>query len=321
MKYTNLCRFSSTTFELASRELVKELRRIVGGEFDQALGQFGTSILSVEEAKLLLEALFYDEDKREYKGPLLRELCAGGALDCCDLCSFRSLQENLQGWEKRHERYSLVFRAIKLIPCFFTCENGMEYSLRKAALYGISEVERGFAYLEQLKVISSCLSTDPISPTTCTWTDGTSNRDTRTRLLELVRLSHSGDRAIVDYRRPANRPRRQSVQDTDQQDCSVDQSPSDYFCKTAWAQDPAHQCDDDTIDEWLENCTELTACVGGFERSLPEIDEMVTSLSCHLSFFYLPRFPVSGSQHVDLICLTAAFKCSQTTLDSFPRSF
>jgi len=173
-----------------------------------------------------LECLFAGEEARSYKGPLLRELCRGGALET-----------RMSGTVR--ERHNLVFRALRLIPEQHDTE-GYRYTPRKVALYGLSEVERGTVYLDQLEAIASAGSE-------C----GTDPRD---RLLQLVRWSHDGDRACVDYRRPS------------------EVGPGS-FESTEWGK--RAPCD---LDNWLANGADLVECVGGFERSLPEMDEMADDL-------------------------------------------
>jgi len=211
-------RFSSAALALAADLLTAGLRAIdkdVPGE------------VSREEACLLLECLFAAEETRSYKGPLLRELCRGGALDT-----------RMSGTAR--ERHNLVFRALQLIPEEHEAE-GYLYTPRKVALYGLSEVERGTVYLDQLEAIAS------VAPDCTT--------DPRQRLLQLVRLSHNGDRACVDYRKPAE-----------------SHGPV-CFVRTEWGK--RVQCD---LHNWLENGADLVECVGGFERSLPEMDEMADEL-------------------------------------------
>jgi galactokinase len=208
-------RFSSAALALAADLLTVGLRSIdkdVPGE------------VSREESELLLGCLFAGEETRSYKGPLLRELCRGGALEA-----------RMSGTMK--ERHNLVFRALKLIPEQQLAE-GYLYTPRKVALYGLSEVERGAAYLDQLQVIGSVGS-----------------QEARERLLQFVRWSHDGDRACVDYRHRA------------------DTIGSGIFVNTIWNE--RLHCD---LDNWLENGADLVECVGGFERSLPEMDEMADEL-------------------------------------------
>jgi len=133
-----------------------------------------------------------------------------------------------------------VFRALRLIPETHEAQ-GHCYTPRKVALYGLSEVERGTVYLDQLQTIAS-------SPADCL-------TDHRQRLLQLVRWSHDGDRACVDYRR-----------------ASETLGPS-CFEFTEWGK--RLQCD---LDTWIQNGADLVECVGGFERSLPELDEMADEL-------------------------------------------
>jgi len=210
--HATMKRFSSAALALAAKLLAASLRSIVNGT---------PGAVSREEAALLLECLHAGEEARSYKGPLLRELCRGGALD--------------SQMSEAKVRHDLVFRALKLIPEEHDAE-GYCFTPRKVALYGLSEVERGMAYLDQLETIAS---------------GGESNTDPRTRLLQLVRWSHDGDRACVDYRKPFEHG----------------------YAHTEWGK--RIPCD---LDNWLDKGTDLVECVGGFERSLPEMDEMADEL-------------------------------------------
>lgn len=108
---------------------------------------------------------------------------------------------------------------------------------RKAVLYGISETERCYEYVALMNSLnSSQITTCPPS-----------------HLLNLVRWSHNGDRAVVDYRND--------------------------FKQTPWAKDRLNLVSDEILDKWIANPREgLTDKSGGFERSLPEFDEWATSI-------------------------------------------
>lgn len=67
-------------------------------------------------------------------------------------------------------------------------------------------------------------------------------------MIRLVRQSHNGDRATVDYRH--------------------------HFQPTRWATDPHTDISDQEIDKWIgRGDDDLCEKSGGFERSLPEFDE------------------------------------------------
>lgn len=137
--------------------------------------------------------------------PLLRELAAGGRLE-------RLVPD-------RRARHSLVFRLLALLPP----------GSRAAALYGVSECERGQRYLEAL----AAGRVDEV--------------------LELVRWSHNGDRAAVDYRRTG-------------------------FPPTAWSTTPEFLCRDTDLVAWAASGRDLALVSGAFQRSIPDLDEMADEL-------------------------------------------
>jgi hypothetical protein len=188
-----------------------------------------------------------------YKLGLLRELCHGGSLE-----SLASAAGELgfapaiakvgacgaadAAWASRHARYQLLYRALKLLP------ERMLYAgpkatrlcvlhLRKAALYGMAEVERGQEYLRCMDDIarlqrlqqqqqqqqqqlqtgstgaatitatvssSATASAAPALPfATASAADLSVQLSARVqRVLQLCALCHDGDRATVDYRSP-----------------------------------------------------------------------------------------------------------------------
>jgi|GEM_PF-749725 len=193
---------------------------------------------------------------------LLRELAAGGAIEA-------TLPE-LAGWENRHKRYDLIYRLLKLIPekelilpagdgtmvaygdkLFPAQADDFEYP-RKAALYGIAELERGVAYLEELR---SAVAAEERG-------DLPGRGEHIAKILDLVRWSQDGDRAVLDYRKVE----------------SVTPYQPDWhparFGFTPWASDPRNDVSDATVDRWIADGKELPEVPGGFERSLPEFDEM-----------------------------------------------
>lgn len=215
-----LHRFSSFAYELAAKKLVEELHNI---SLHPATSPYSALHIRPAQAKLLVSCLFYKEAERKYKGPLLREWCKGGALE--------------QTVPETSTRHSLIFCALHLLPEEFFYE-GHSFMLRKVALYGMSEVERGGAYLNALSKV------------------GHVRDDARSCLLQLVRYSHDGDRAIENYRQP---------------------TPTG-FAPTLWATNERSYCCDATLDRWVRDREDLIVCVGGFERSLPEVDDMCDAL-------------------------------------------
>ncbi len=162
---------------------------------------------------------------------LLRELCFGGELE-------KNLSTHA-GWQKRHKRYSLIFKLLKLLPESVNVSiGGHDETIhpRKATLFGISEIERCHGYL----ALSNKLNE-------------TNENINLNKLLNFVRWAHDGDRVVEDYRKE--------------------------FSPTPWATDKRNLVNDDILDSWILNDKEeLTNKPGGFERSLPEFDEWATSL-------------------------------------------
>jgi hypothetical protein len=110
---------------------------------------------------------------------LLRELCFGGDLE-------KNLSSN-SGWQNRHKRYNLVFRLLKLLPESSNVSIGGHDEIvhpRKAALFGISEVERCHGYLALVNKLNE-----------------TADSKYLIKLLNFVRWAHDGDRAVQDYRK------------------------------------------------------------------------------------------------------------------------
>ena len=240
---------------------------------------------------------------------LLRELCHGGAIE--------TLLPPVRGWEKRHRRYKLIYQLLKLIPERYVHVISSSSSpgktillyLRKAALYGLAELERGHEYLRCLDGIrrirremqstpmdsnphpsSSSVSLSSISPSIDSYVN---------RILHLTALCHDGDRACVDYRRLRDATSVPSVEeylaagdDVVYADGAHNLPPPKctrrWFEETPWMKDSRNDVSDAKIDEWIESCQEwdstadsnpiqsqqLADLSGGFERGLIDIDEM-----------------------------------------------
>mmetsp|Transcript_49909 Transcript_49909/g.97893 ORF Transcript_49909/g.97893 Transcript_49909/m.97893 type:complete len:128 (+) Transcript_49909:204-587(+) len=62
---------------------------------------------------------------------------------------------------------------------------------------------------------------------------------------------------------------------------SAEEEPNLYphFCFTPWNNDPRSRVNDSTIDRWISEGVSMVDTVGGYERSIPEIDEMADELS------------------------------------------
>lgn len=245
-------RFGSLSLKKAAETLSDHLRQVIEGTYK------GCDCVSVEEANIVQSALHYEENQRAYKGPLLRELAAGGSLELHQLGSSKLL-DALAGEEGKEKRYNLIYRLLKLLPESWQEEGflgGRTSCLRKVALYGISEVERGMSYLANIDTMNESASA----------TDVAAAKD---RVLELARMAHNGDRATVDYRKM--KPNALTDKETG---CGL----SSFFEHTAWHDDKRNDVSDATLDHWSKTNKPLTSAQGGFERSLPEIDEMADDL-------------------------------------------
>jgi hypothetical protein len=229
-----MARFSSTAFLTAIQSLLQNLQSDVEG-------------MTPQERLAVIQALNgqigeNEDEERESFGPLFRELCDGGLLE-------RTLPE-LSGWKKRHRRYNLIYRLLKLIPETVLLSppssssssslwpSPSEISARKAALYGISEVERGHHYWRLLCRLRQHLfeNKNDISE---------ENKAKKTekvvsKLLDLVRFAHDGDRATLDYRHS--------------------------FKPTPWSSNPRNDVSNITLDSYISNNKELVSVPGGFER-------------------------------------------------------
>lgn len=210
----------------------------------------------------------------DYKGGLLRELCDGGSLESLG-------GHQLAGWPNRHRRYELIFRALKLLPERYlhpvpTQKKYLLLDLRKAALYGLAELERGAEYLRCLDDIRTGKQSAGDTPARI---DPQLNR-----ILELTALCHDGDRAVVDYRHlllPSEVP----TVDAFLAGCQRHPSAPDgfsmpvcsarFFARTPWSSDPRNDVSDRAIDGWVSSGRqELADLPGGFERGLIDMDEM-----------------------------------------------
>ncbi len=172
----------------------------------------------------------------------LRELTAGGKIE-------QELPE-LAGWENRHLRYHLIYRLLKLLPEQDSVVvktpmpdqpdkvETLVLDVRKTALYGLAEVERGTAYLLSLRAAVDAQDLG----------DSAESAKQLKRVLDLVRWAQDGDRATVDHR--------------------------NGFQPTPWASDPRNDVSDAAIDGWLAGGPELFSIPGGFERSIVDLDEI-----------------------------------------------
>jgi len=198
--------------------------------------------ISPEEASAVLAAL-------EGSGPpLLRELCTGG-----------SLARKLPSHTPR-QMAALTYKLLSLVPVS-VCKTrdtpdgprNVTVYPRRAALYGISEIERGAAYMDLVEA-AKCAEqqTD----------NGDAVEAILMRLMEVVQLAHDGDKAFRDYRCPSLPP-------------------------TEWAGSEMMLCSDESLASWIQYAEDphapasswrLAHHVGAFERSLPDVDDVATEL-------------------------------------------
>lgn len=250
-----------------------------------------------------------------YKLGLLRELCHGGSLE--------QLAPDLAGWSRRHRRYRLLYRALKLLPELYVhaapnAQRGVLLHLRKAALYGLSEVERGSEYLLCMDEIARIQTEAAAAKSSGASSDSTASSSVAAqlssrvqRILRLSALCHDGDRAVTDYRRlrPADAvPSVDSLlasavissaaQPLPRPLCSMR-----YFERTPWDSDPRNGCSDASVDRWIASIEgaksssdsgsssssvsaapqELSDLPGGFERGLVDVDEFADEIAQRFS--------------------------------------
>jgi len=223
---------------------------------------------------------------------LLRELCHGGSLE--HLCP------SLRGWDQRWRRYHLIYRLLRLLPERYIhlipqatkhcdpspCNNerrAILLHLRKAALYGLSEVERGEEYLRCIDAIQTCKEKmarlsqrqqqqqqQPITqPSEIASLKSEIDCHVQ-RILHLVSVCHDGDRAVVDYRRLRAKDEIPTVEDiiADAELCpsaavlrhdppiplpSLPACTERFFEPTPWASDARNDVSDTAITRWIDS--------------------------------------------------------------------
>lgn len=202
---------SSRAFRLA----VQLLRAALADE--QRTAAAGLTKLDVDSLRAVLVS---DETP-------LRELCAGA-----------SLAQSIKALPKRH---ALLYRMIKLLPLESPSGDDV-ITVRRAALYGLSEVERGVVYVEQ------------------------ANRggDAADTILRLVRTAHDGDRAYVDDRTMQATPWASDVR-ADVSDAALDRLSAACAALSDADTSVLHDC----LLHWQP---------GSFERSLAAVDERADEL-------------------------------------------
>ena len=241
-----MVRFGSVAYVKAAEWLVDRLE----AEADKA-GITAQQAVAVKAA-LLGRRKSGEKEEEGRGGPLLRELCSGGLLE--------EWLPELSGWERRHQRYALIYRLLALLPHKLThVHSGAEVDLhpRKAALYGISEVERGWAYVREVEQINQ-------SP------PGNEREASIERVLQYVQLSHDGDRAVVDYHLPppsSPHPPHLSRHDV-------------RFSLTPWANHAVVTLTDAALLSYAAASPppDLTELPGSYERSTANVDRLVDEL-------------------------------------------
>jgi len=198
--------------------------------------------------------------------PLLRELCHGGRLEV-------ELPE-LAGWNNRFKRYALIYQMLKLVPQKKRIETkGRAYDLtpRKAALYGLSEVERGHAYLSTLeRIVQSRGKAEDVSA-----------------LIHLVELSHDGDRAVVDYRRP------RSLNAASHANTHLDAA-DNLFEAREWADTSNVALTNAVLDKFISSSADLIETVGSYERSIADVDDLADDVHRRFAGVAAVRISAAG---------------------------
>jgi hypothetical protein len=121
-----------------------------------------------------------------------------------------------------------------------------------------------------------------------------------TKLLSYCRLSHDGDRALVDYRRPIVTTATNGTSDHSDEKTIADvttptatktvASPAilpmatsnSGFHATPWGNDRRSNASDDMIDEWIRQETDLIDTPGAFERYFLHILITPAGASAHM---------------------------------------
>ena len=171
--------FGSFVFVYSIESIIEQLKD------ENKLKSFG---ITNDESNAVLKSFGYElnRETNQYsiidlnRKPLLRELCSGGELE-------RILPSH-SGSTNRHKRYNLIFKLLKFLPESIEVMIGDSKEIihpRKSALYGISEIERCYGYLEIMNELCN----------------KSSEGKHLYKLLNLIRWAHDGDRVISDYRK------------------------------------------------------------------------------------------------------------------------
>ena len=271
-----MVRFGSVVYVKAAEWLVDKVET----EADRA-GITAQQAAAVKAA-LLGRRKSGEKEEEGRGGPLLRELCSGGLLE--------EWLPELSGWDKRSQRYSLIYRLLTLLPHKRThMHSGADVDLhpRKAALYGISEVERGWAYVREVERVNQ------LQP-------GVEREASIERVLQYVQLSHDGDRAVVEYHLPppsTPHPPHLSRHDV-------------RFALSSWANHPSVTLTDAALLSYATASPplDLTELPGSYERSTANVDQLVDELKVEWAGKAAARVSAAGmggrlSLHVRSECV------------------
>lgn len=225
---------------LAKRHAGDEAGRLAVEQWAQRTMRCNSSRAFLLAVRLLREALL-DEQRTTAAGLTtlnvfaLRTVLASDETPLRELCAGASLAQLVSSLPMRH---AMLYRLLKLLPLEAKSDDDV-IAVRRAALYGLSEVERGVVYVRQALVCD--------------------NGDT---ILRLVRTAHDGDRAFVD-----DRTMRATAWASD---ARVDVS-------DATLERLSTQCAALSDDKLTHECL-LHWRPGGFERSLAAVDERADEL-------------------------------------------
>ncbi|RNA00275.1 hypothetical protein BpHYR1_047736 [Brachionus plicatilis] len=235
--YLKKLSFSDDKIEAVNKWASGIMRKFGSFVFSYSLNLIKKSFLNMEKIKsvrigdLSVKSLIDREDF------LLRDLCAGGRLE-----SF---------YANKFKRYNLIFRLLKLLPQKVNVVVGTKEEViwpRKSTLFGLSEVERCHEYVQMMTNFDA---------------------NNVSYLFDLIKFSHNGDRACVDFRND--------------------------FEPTVWQSNRNNHITDELLDEWIENENELLCDKsGGFERSLPIFDEWADQLETTFSHKAALRVSAAG---------------------------
>jgi len=108
-------------------------------------------------------------------------------------------------------------------------------------------------------------------------------------LLDLVRYCHDGDRAVTDYRK-FKLPEGYSQDNKKMNELE----PKQWFGHTPWATDARNDFSDRALKRWISEKKELVTVPGGFERSLPEMDELADEVDKKFNKLAAVRVSAAG---------------------------